>query len=103
PAPPSCTRPAGQLVYGMQLPIAAQSTTFVQPGERTAGPADMRRVAEACDRNGFFYLAVSDHICAPRSHAAALSTVWYDAIATLGFLAAATTRVRLLSSVGGAA
>jgi probable F420-dependent oxidoreductase len=91
--------PAGQLVYGMQLPIAAQSTTFVQPWERTAGPADMRRVAEACDRNGFFYLAVSDHICVPRSHAAAMSTVWYDAIATLGFLAAATTRVRLLSYV----
>jgi probable F420-dependent oxidoreductase len=91
--------PAGQLVYGMQLPIAAQSTTFVQPWEATAGNAEMRRIAEACDRNGFFYLAVSDHICVPRSHAAAMSTMWYDSVAVLGFLAAATARVRLLSYV----
>ena len=34
---------------------------------------------------GFFYLAVSDHVCVPRSHAAAMSTVWYDTVATLGF------------------
>ncbi len=91
--------PRGTLVYGMQLPIAAQSTTFAQPWERAAGPGAIRQVAEACDRNGFFYLAVSDHVCVPRSHAAAMSTVWYDTVATLGFLAAATRRVRLLSYV----
>lgn len=91
--------PPGQLVYGMQLPVAAQSTTFVQPWEGAAGAAEMRRVAEACDRNGFFYLAVSDHVCVPRSHAPAMSTMWYDAVAVLGFLAAATTRARLLSYV----
>jgi probable F420-dependent oxidoreductase len=91
--------PSGTLVYGMQLPVAAQSTSFVQPWEREAGRAEMRRVAEACDRNGFFYLAVSDHVCVPRSHAGAMSTVWYDTVATLGFLAAATHRVRLMSYV----
>jgi probable F420-dependent oxidoreductase len=91
--------PPGTLVYGMQLPVAAQSTTFVQPWEGSAGTDEIRRVAEACDRNGFFYLAVSDHICVPRSHAAAMSTVWYDTVATLGFLAAVTRRVRLMSYV----
>jgi probable F420-dependent oxidoreductase len=91
--------PAATLVYGMHLPITAQSTTFVQPWEAAAGPAEVRRIAEACDRNGFFYLAVSDHIAVPRSHAGAMSTVWYDTIATLGFLAAATCHVRLLSYV----
>src|SRR5690242_21372730 len=59
----------------------------------------MRRVAEAADRAGLFYLAVSDHVAVPRSHAAAMSTTWYDAIATLGFLAATTQRIRLLSYV----
>jgi probable F420-dependent oxidoreductase len=59
----------------------------------------VRRIAEACDRNGFFYLAVSDHVAVPRSHAAAMSTVWYDTVATLGFLAAATRHVRLMSYV----
>lgn len=91
--------PAGTLVYGMQLPVAAQSTTFVQAWEGTAGTDEIRRVAEACDRNGFFYLAASDHVCVPRSHAAAMSTVWYDTVATLGFVAAVTRRVRLMSYV----
>lgn len=91
--------PPGRLVFGLHLPVAAQSTAFAQPWEASAGAPEMRRIAETCDRSGFFYLAVSDHIAIPRSHAAAMSTVWYDAIATLGFLAAATTRVRLLSYV----
>jgi len=91
--------PPGTLVYGMHLPIAAQSASFAQPWERDAGSEEMRRIAEACDRNGFFYLAVSDHVAVPRSHAGVMSTVWYDTIATLGFVAAATRRVRLLSYV----
>ncbi len=91
--------PAGRLVFGVHLPIAAQSTTFAQPWERTAGTDELRQIAEACDRSGMFYVAVSDHVCVPRSHAAAMSTVWYDTVATLGFLAAATKRVRLLSYV----
>jgi probable F420-dependent oxidoreductase len=91
--------PPGKLVYGLQLPITAQSTMFAQPWEATAGTEDIRKIAEACDRSGFFYLAVSDHICVPREHAPAMSTVWYDPVATLGYLAAATRHVRLLSYV----
>ena len=91
--------PPGRLVYGLQLPVVAQSTVFVQPWEQTAGPAELVRVARACDRAGFFYVAVCDHVCVPRAQAPAMSTVWYDAVATLGFLAAATEHVRLLSYV----
>ncbi len=91
--------PAGRLAIGMQLPVAAQSTVFAAPWEGGAGPAELLRVAQACDRAGFFYVAVCDHVCIPRSHAAAMSTTWYDPIATLGWLAAATRSVRLLSYV----
>ncbi len=91
--------PEGRLVYGMQLPVAAQSTMFAAPWEASAGTAEILRIAQACDRSGFFYLAVSDHVCVPRAQAAAMSTVWYDTVATLGFLAAATGNVRLLSYV----
>jgi probable F420-dependent oxidoreductase len=83
----------------MQLPVAAQSTVFAAPWEATAGPNELLRVAQACDRAGFFYVAVSDHVCIPRERAAAMSTVWYDPVATLGWLAAATRSVRLLSYV----
>ena len=91
--------PAGRLVYGLQLPIVAQSTVFAQPWEAEAGTTELVRVAKAADRAGFFYVAACDHVCVPRSHAAAMSTTWYDPIATLGFLAAATKHVRLMSYV----
>jgi probable F420-dependent oxidoreductase len=91
--------PPGRFVVGLQLPVAAQSTVFAQPWERDAGVVELARVARTCDRVGFFYVAVCDHVCVPRAQAAAMSTVWYDAVATLGFLAAATRHVRLLSYV----
>lgn len=94
-----CVVPHGQLGIGMQLPIAAQSRHFAQPWESTARVEELRRVAEACDRAGFLYLAVSDHIAVPRAAATTMSTAWYDPIATLGFLAAATQHIRLLSYV----
>jgi probable F420-dependent oxidoreductase len=91
--------PKGTLAYGMQLPVTAQSTVFAAPWEATAGTDEILKIAQACDRSGFFYVAVCDHVCVPRAAAAAMSTVWYDAVATLGFLAAATRNVRLLSYV----
>ncbi|HZR81258.1 MAG TPA: TIGR03619 family F420-dependent LLM class oxidoreductase [Candidatus Binatia bacterium] len=91
--------PSGRLVYGMQLPVQAQSTMFAAPWEGGAGAAELLRIAEACDRSGFFYVAVCDHVVVPRERAAAMRTTWYDTVATLGFLAAATRRVRLLSHV----
>ena len=91
--------PPGVFAIGMQLPVAAQSTVFAAPWESTAGPNELLRVAQACDRAGFFYIAVCDHVCIPRERAAAMSTVWYDPVATLGWLAAATRSVRLLSYV----
>src|SRR5438094_1754090 len=91
--------PRGGLAYGMQLPIVAQSPIFAQPWEAGADAGDVVRIAQACDRAGFFYLAVSDHVCIPRDRATAMSTVWYDPIATLGYLAAVTRHVRLLSYV----
>ena len=91
--------PEGRLVYGFQLPIVAQSTVFLQGWEPRAGTDEIRRVAQACDRLGYFYVAACDHVCVPRDRAPAMGTTWYDTIATLGFLAAATERVRLLSYV----
>lgn len=91
--------PPGRLAYGLQLPIVAQSTVFAQPWEADAGTTELVRVAKACDRAGFFYVAACDHVVVPRSHAGAMSTTWYDTIATLGFLAAATKFVRLMSYV----
>jgi probable F420-dependent oxidoreductase len=91
--------PPGKLACGLVLPGVAQSRLIVEPWETAASPAEILRVAKACDRSGFFYVAVCDHVGIPKSKAAAMSTVWYDAVATLGFVAAVTERVRLLSYV----
>ncbi|MGW6543652.1 LLM class F420-dependent oxidoreductase [Streptomyces massasporeus] len=83
----------------MQLPVQSQSTLYAEGWEAEAGPDDLLEIARAADRAGFDYLAGCDHVAIPRRLAAAMSTVWYDPVATLGFLAAATERVRLLSHV----
>jgi probable F420-dependent oxidoreductase len=87
------------VAFGMQLPIQSQSTIFVQPWEPTAGVAELVQIARACDAAGFDYVAVCDHIAIPSDKAEAMSTTWWDTVATLSYLAAVTERVRLLSHV----
>ncbi|MFG3021776.1 LLM class F420-dependent oxidoreductase [Streptomyces sp. NPDC048254] len=83
----------------MQLPVQSQSTLYAEPWEAAAGPADLVAIARAAEHAGFAYLAVCDHVAIPRRLAAAMSTVWYDPVATLAHLAAVTERIRLLSHV----
>jgi probable F420-dependent oxidoreductase len=87
------------LRFGMQLPVQAQSTYFVEEWETDAGPNELGAVAAACDESGFDYVAVCDHVAIPRANATTMNTTWYDTVATLSWLAARTTNVRLLSHV----
>lgn len=91
--------PEGKVVYGIQLPIQSQSTMYCEDWEASSGPAELARIARQADESGFFYIAVCDHTFIPERLAQAMSTTWYDTIATLGFLAGITTRVRLMSHV----
>ncbi|MGW1890053.1 LLM class F420-dependent oxidoreductase [Streptomyces sp. NPDC002004] len=88
-----------RLLYGMQLPVQSQSTIYAESWETDAGPEDLVEIARTADRTGFHYIATCDHVAIPRRLAAAMSTVWYDPVATLSYLAALTTRIRLLSHV----
>jgi len=91
--------PEGRTVYGMQLPVQSQSTMYVQPWEGSAGPEELAAVARACEAAGFFYVGVCDHTVIPDRLAGAMSTTWYDTVATLGWLAGVTTEIRLLSHI----
>lgn len=87
------------IVYGMQLPVQSLSTMYAEPWEADAGPEDLAEVARAADRLGFAYVGCCDHVLIPPRLAPAMSATWYDPVATLAYLAAVTTRVRLLSHV----
>ena len=91
--------PTGTVGWGMQLPIQSQSTAFVQPWEADGTPDDVAAVAVAADGAGAFYIAVCDHVAIPRPLDETMGEVWYDTVATLGWLAAKTEQVQLLSHV----
>ncbi|MEV8018439.1 LLM class F420-dependent oxidoreductase [Streptomyces sp. NPDC086554] len=91
--------PQGRLVYGMQLPIQSQSAIYAEAWEADATIEDLAEIARVADRSGFAYIASCDHVAIPRRLAEAMSTIWYDPVATLSFLAGITENVRLMSHV----
>jgi probable F420-dependent oxidoreductase len=92
--------PEGKLAYGLQLPVQALSVRTSMPWERERGTVDdMVRVARACDDAGFLYVAVCHHVAIPSGPAEMMSTTWFDPVPTLGFLAAQTTRTRVMTNV----
>jgi probable F420-dependent oxidoreductase len=86
-------------VYGIQLPVQSQSSLYAESWEANAGGEALRAIARKADATGFFYIAVCDHVGIPRPLQPTMKATWYDTAATLGHLAAITTRVRLLSHV----
>ena len=95
---PDATSPS-VLQYGVQLPVQSQSTIYCEPWETTAGPDELAQAARAADRLGYAYVACCDHVAIPERLAGAMGATWYDPVSTLGWLAALTTRTRLLSHV----
>ena len=91
--------PDGQLVFGIQLPVQALSQVVAAPWEHDAGVPELLAAAQACDRSGFFYVAVCDHVAIPKAYAPAMSTTWFNPVATLGFLAGQTQNVRLMTNI----
>ena len=89
--------PGGTRVYGVQLPIQAQSQMIAAEWERDAGVAELARVARVADEHGYHYVAVCDHIALPQDYAARMSTFWQDCIGTLSWLAGFTSNTNLLS------
>ena len=87
------------VAFGIQLPIQAQSTVFAEAWEAGAGVEELGSVARVAEHAGFAYVAVCDHVAIPKSRAPAMSTTWYDCVATLAYLAGLTHRVRLLSHI----
>ncbi len=91
--------PKGKRVYGIQLPVQSKSASFVADWELAAGPAELARMATTADEHGYFYVGICDHVALPESVVGGMGTFWADPISTLGWLAAQTSNVGLLTHV----
>ncbi|MCC5951190.1 MAG: TIGR03619 family F420-dependent LLM class oxidoreductase [Acidimicrobiia bacterium] len=91
--------PEGRAVWGVQLPVQAQSTRFAEPWEADGTPEDLAAVVRAAEQAGAWYVAVCDHLAVPEDLVPTMGATWWHTVATLGWVAAMTERVRLLSHV----
>lgn len=67
--------------------------------ERSAGVAELARVAHTADELGFDHLTCAEHIAVPVAEAGQRGLTYWDPLSTFGFLAAHTSRIRLTTSV----
>ncbi len=67
--------------------------------EQTASIEDVARVAEAADRLGYDHLTCAEHVGVTAEEAPRRGSRYYDPLATFGFLAARTERIRFATAV----
>lgn len=84
---------------GITSPIVTAVPGAVAPWEPTAGISELGTLAEAADRLGYHHLTCSEHVALPTEVAEHRGGTYWDPLATLGFLAARTTRIRLATQV----
>lgn len=67
--------------------------------EQDASIEDLGQIAETADRLGYHHLTCSEHIALPAVEQQRRGTRYWDPLATLGYLAARTARIRLATNV----
>ena len=85
--------------FGLTTPILTLVPRTHAEWERNGGPADLRAIALAADRLGYAHVSCSEHVAIPTDVARARGGRYYDPAATLGFVSAITSRIRLLTHV----
>jgi probable F420-dependent oxidoreductase len=84
---------------GIVTPVVAQPPLGHAGWERDAGIEEIGRIAETADRLGYHHLTCSEHVAVPAETAAQRGGVYWDPLATFGYLAARTARIRLATQV----
>jgi len=84
---------------GIVSPVVVLHPDAHSDWERDAGITELAQVAEAADRLGFHHLTCSEHVAVPIEVARARGGTYWDPLATFGYLAARTTRIRLATQV----
>ena len=84
---------------GIITPVATQTPGGHAAWEADAGIDEMARIARTADELGFDHLTCSEHVAVPPADAEVRGAVYWDPLATLGYLAAHTERIRLATYV----
>lgn len=84
---------------GINSPVVTAVPGVHSPWERVAGIEELGAVAEAADRLGFDHLTCSEHVAVPVDIAEERGGTYWDPLATFGYLAARTRRIRLATQV----
>jgi probable F420-dependent oxidoreductase len=84
---------------GLVTPVVTRHPVNDAPWTEDAGPEAIAAIAHAADDLGYHHLTCSEHVAIPTAVAATRGTRYYDPLATLGFVAGITRRIRLVSHV----
>jgi len=84
---------------GIITPVVAQPPLGHGTWEASAGVEELAAIAETADRLGYHHLTCSEHVAVPAEAAAQRGGVYWDPLATFGYLAARTRRIRLATQV----
>lgn len=84
---------------GIVSPVVTLNPRAHGKWEESAGLDELTAIAEAADRLGYHHLTCSEHVAVPVEAAARRGSRYWDPLATLGYLAGRTERIRLATHV----
>lgn len=90
---------SGNAKLSISTPVVTMFPGSSADWEIGASIEDIAQVAEAADRLGYHHLTCSEHIALPAAEHARRGARYWDPLATLGYLAARTQRIRLATNV----
>ncbi len=87
------------LLVGITTPVLTMLPDAHAGWEEEGTIGDVAAVAETADRLGYFHLTCSEHVVIPTEVADVRGSRYWDPLATFGYLAAVTSRIRLATNV----
>jgi probable F420-dependent oxidoreductase len=96
---PTVTFEGRPLNIGLTTPALTMLPGNHASWEVDAGIEEVAEVARAADRLGYSHLSCSEHVIIPTEVAAVRGSRYWDPLATFGYLAAVTERVRFATNV----
>jgi probable F420-dependent oxidoreductase len=87
------------IALGIITPALTRTPNGHAQWERDATIEDVARLAEAAERFGYDLVTCSEHVAVPTDAVPVRGGTYWDPLATFGYLAARTSRIRFLTNV----